>query len=477
MSTIQRTPAGIIDGTAVSSRYSVFPVIDPSTEEVLAEVPVSDAATVEAAVSAAERAFGRWADTPISERDRLLNALADRLLAHQHELADLEARNTGKPRSAAAAEVAGAVARLRSIGAAAHTIQSTAAAEHVRNRTFLRRHPIGVIGVTTPWNYPIMMAVLTIGPALAAGNTVVLKPSALTPLTTLRLAELAADVLPRGVLNVVAGDEETTTPALVRHPHVRMAVITGEAGTGSPVPADAVASIARSPLAPGGKAPVIVFADADLDRVTERLRVAAFANCGQDRTAVCRVLVAESRYEDLLARLVAQVRSLRVAGPFDGEPDLGPVISERHQRLVIDFIDRAAAAGAEVAVGGHTPADTGYFLEPAVIGLVPPRSAIARTEVFGPVITVQQFRDEAEALEIAHESDHAVTASVWSEDTGRCLRMADQLRFALVWVNDHMTLADEAANSGFPISGYGAVLAPYRIEDFSVIRHVLARID
>src|SRR4051794_15334209 len=326
------TPLPTIDGRPVDGDADrTLPVIDPSTEERLADIPVADEATVDRAVQAAERAFDGWADTTPAERDDLLNALADALAAHADEFAATEARNTGKPLGAARDEVDASVAELRYFGGAARTIEGKAAAEYVQGRTsFVRRDPIGVIGQITPWNYPLQMAIWKIGPALAAGNTIVMKPSELTPLTTLRLAELARDILPAGVFNVVAGDGATTGEAIVRHPRVRMVCLTGDVGTGRKVAAGASDNVKRVHLELGGKAPVIVFDDANLARLAETLRVASYYNAGQDCTAACRVLVASKAYDDLLGALVPQVEAMKVGGPFDasdGDPEMGPVIS------------------------------------------------------------------------------------------------------------------------------------------------------
>jgi 1-pyrroline dehydrogenase len=459
-----------------------LPVVDPSTEEVLGEVRVADAEEVDAAVARAEDAFDSWADTTPAERDDLLNALADALVEHLDELGDLEARNTGKPRGAARAEVEACAAELRYFGGAARTIEGKAAAEYVRGRTsWIRRDPIGVIGQITPWNYPLQMAIWKIGPALAAGNTIVLKPSELTPLTTVRLGELAAGILPAGVLNVVTGDGRTTGDAIVRHPRVRMACLTGDVNTGRVVAANAAGNLKRVHLELGGKAPVIVFDDADLDALAETLKVASYYNSGQDCTAACRVLVSAARYDDLLSTLVPAVESLAVAGPFDGgnggDPDMGPVISSRQRERVLGFLDRATDAGAEVVTGGGTVGERGWFVEPTVVAGARQDAEIIQGEVFGPVVTVQRFDDEQQALNWANDTEYGLSASVWSRDIGRCLRMTRKLQFGAVWLNDHLTVADEMPHGGFKQTGYGKDLSPYAIEDYTVVKHVMANIE
>jgi aminobutyraldehyde dehydrogenase len=480
MRTTTPVPLGTVDGAPLDADAALLlPVIDPATEQVLAEVPVAGAATVDRAVLAAERAFEEWADTTPAERDELLNALADVVMANLDELTDMEARNTGKPRSGARDEIVASAAQLRYFGGAARTIEGKSAAEYVRGRTsFTRRDPIGVIGQITPWNYPFQMAVWKIGPALAAGNTIVLKPSELTPLTTLRLGELARDVLPPGVLNVLPGDGETTGDAIVRHPRVRMVCLTGDVSTGRLIAANAAGNLKRMHLELGGKAPVIVFDDADLDLLAQTLKLASFYNSGQDCTAACRVLVSSDRYDDALAAIVPAVEQLRVGGPFEGaEPDMGPVISQGQQQRVFGFLERAAGAGAEIVTGGSAPRDRGWFVAPTVVGGVDQDSEIVRNEVFGPVITVQRFNDEAQALAWANDVEYGLSASVWSSDIRRCLRMSRKLQFGCVWLNDHLTVADEMPHGGFKQSGYGKDLSAYSIEDYTVVKHVMARSD
>jgi acyl-CoA reductase-like NAD-dependent aldehyde dehydrogenase len=324
------------------------------------------------------------------------------------------------------------------------------------------------------------MAIWKIGPALAAGNTIVLKPSELTPLTTVRLGELAAAILPAGVLNIVTGDGQTTGNAIVGHPRVRMACLTGNVTTGKVVAQTASGNLKRVHLELGGKAPVIVFDDADMDALAETLKVASYYNSGQDCTAACRVMVSGKRYDDLLSTLVPAVESLAVAGPFDGggdDPDMGPVISSRQRERVLGFLDRATDAGAEVVTGGAATGDRGWFVEPTVIAGVGQDSEIIQGEVFGPVVTVQRFTDEAEALRWANDTEYGLSSSVWSRDIGRCLRMSRKLQFGAVWLNDHLTVADEMPHGGFKQTGYGKDLSPYAIEDYTVVKHVMANIE
>ena len=475
-------PGPTVAGQEIEDRSAPgFDVIDPSTEELLSSIAVCSPATVDAAVAAAESAFVEWSATTPAERDELLGAMADALMASAAEFAEVESRNTGKPLGVATDEVAACAGQLRYFGGAARTLEGKAASEYMRGRTsFIRRDPVGVVAQITPWNFPLQMAIWKIGPALAAGNTVVLKPSELTPLTTLMLGALGREILPAGVLNVVPGDADTGR-ALVEHPRVRMACLTGDVSTGREVARGAAGNLKRVHLELGGKAPVIVFDDADLGLLAETVATAGYWNSGQDCTAACRVLVSANRYDDLLAELVPRVRNIRVGGPFDedgaGEPDMGPVISERQRGRVMEFIEGADGAGAELLCGGGTQRERGWFVEPTLIAGVQQDDEIVRREVFGPVVTVQRFADEEQALEWANGVEYGLSASVWSENIGRCLRMARRLQFGCVWLNEHLVVPDEMPHGGYKQSGYGKDLSPYSIEDYTVVKHVMARID
>jgi 1-pyrroline dehydrogenase len=477
----KRIPRGTVDGRDPRDEPgATLPVIDPSTEHVIADIPVSDEEAVDQAVAAAERAFDSWSETTPAERHELLNALADVLSANIDELAAIEAQNVGKPLAGAREEMELSASQLRYFGAASRTIEGKAAAEYQRGRTsMIRRDPIGVIAQITPWNFPLNMAISKLGPAIAAGNTVVLKPSELTPLSTLRFGELAREVLPAGVLNVIPGDGETTGDAMVKHPRVRMVCLTGDVHTGRIIAANAAATVKRVHLELGGKAPVIVFDDADVDAMAATLRVASFGNSGQDCTAACRVLVSSRRYDDVLSALVAQADEIRVAGPFEGSQnsEMGPVVSSGQRDRVLGFIDRATDEGAEVVSRGRPERDRGWFVAPTVLGSVDQDAEIVHKEVFGPVVTVQRVTDEAQALEWAHAVEYGLSASVWSRDIGRCLRMARKLQFGVVWLNEHLTTVNEMPHGGFKQSGYGKDLSPYSLEDYTVVKHVMARID
>jgi 1-pyrroline dehydrogenase len=474
------TVRGIIGGLPVDDDPdAMFLVLDPSSGLPLAEVPVCSKATVGRAVDEARRAFSQWSETTPLERDVLLNQLADAMYDKREELAELEARNVGKPLGGALEEMDICAATLRYFGGAGRTIEGKAAGEYARGRTsMIRRDPIGVVGQITPWNYPLLMAVWKIGPALAAGNTVVLKPSELTPLTTVRMAELAGEILPPGVLNVVTGDGETTGDAIVSNPQVRMVCLTGDVATGRTIAARGAATIKRVHLELGGKAPVIVFDDADLQALTATLRVAAYMNAGQDCTAATRIIVADERHDELLSKLRPEVEQIAIGGPFDSSAsEMGPLISADQRQRVSGLLERAVASGAELVSGGGSPDRPGFFLEPTIVADLDQSSEIVQREVFGPVVTVQRFSDEAQALAWANGVDYGLAASVWSRDIGRCLRMARGLQFGAVWLNDHGTLVDEMPHGGFKQSGYGKDLSPYSIEDYTVVKHVMASIE
>jgi 1-pyrroline dehydrogenase len=454
-------------------------VLNPSTAEAIAEVPNAGVEDVDRAVQAAERAFAEFSQTTPSERSEMLHALADALDERADEIGRLEAENVGKPVAAAVEEVQGSAACLRFFAGAARHLEGKAAGEYIANRTSLvRRDPIGVVGQITPWNYPLMMASWKIGPALAAGNTVVLKPSELTPLTTLELAKASADILPAGVLNVVTGDGEPTGDAIVRHPRVRMISLTGDVATGKLVARNAADNLKRVHLELGGKAPVIVFDDADLEALAETLQAASFWNAGQDCTAATRVMVSGAAYDDFLSAFVPRVEELKVGNPLELEDaDMGPVISQGQKDRVLGFLERATGAGASIAAGGGSLGDRGFFVQRTVVTGVEQDAEIIQREVFGPVVTVQRFTDEAQALEWANGVEYGLASSVWSRDIGRCLRMAKRLQFGCVWLNDHFTLTDEMPHGGFKQSGYGKDLSMYSLEDYTVVKHVMANLE
>jgi aminobutyraldehyde dehydrogenase len=452
--------------------------INPATGDVIAEIQRATKEDVDTAVAAGLKAYNEiWFDTPPKERSAMMLALADKMEDDADELAYLESVDVGKPISGSKEDIPFIIDNLRFFAGAARLPEGLSSGEYERGFTsIIRREPLGVTVGICPWNYPLMMAIWKAGPALAAGNVSILKPAENTPQTALRLAELAADIFPPGVLQVITGRGSVIGEALTRHPDVRLVSVTGDTNTGQKIAAAAAGTVKRVHLELGGKAPVVVFDDADLDKLIETLRFAGYTNTGQDCTASCRVLAGDKIYDKVLADLVPTVESIKVGPIDDPDVEMGPLVSEAQRDTVAGFVERARGDG-NVLTGGEVLEGPGAYYKPTVIADVDQKAEIVQREVFGPVVSVQRFRDEEQAVEWANDVDFGLSASVWTRDTARAMRVARRIQSGAVWINTHFMITPEMPHGGYKESGYGKDMSKYSVEDYTQIKHVMVALE
>jgi betaine-aldehyde dehydrogenase len=467
-----------VDGAPVEAKQGrTTAVVDPSTGTTYAEAPLSGPEDVDAACHAAATAFGRWRDTTPSERSGLLWRFAEAIEARAEDFVEAEGRNTGKPLALTRSEeIPPLLDQIRFFAGAARVLEGRSAGEYMANHTsWVRREPIGVVAQVTPWNYPLMMAIWKIAPALAAGNTVVLKPSDTTPVTTVMLAEVAGEIFPPGVLNVICGDRDTGR-ALVSHPIPQMVAITGSVRAGREVAAAAAQDLKRVHLELGGKAPVIVFDDADVEKAASAIAVAGYFNAGQDCTAATRVLAGPGIYGDMADALAEQARGTSYGGLDQPDADFGPLNNPAQLKRVSGMVARAPSH-AKVLAGGEAPGGPGFFFPATVVSGVEQGDELAQSEIFGPVITVQRFSDEDQAVAWANGVEYGLASSIWTQDHGRAMRVSRRLDFGCVWINTHIPLVAEMPHGGFKQSGYGKDLSMYGFEDYTRVKHVMSALD
>lgn len=468
----------VIAGEEWSSGGELLPVHNAATGEVISHVEEGGEAAVTAAVEAAEQGYAHWRRLTPAERGRKLLDLAEAMEANAERLISIESLNTGRSPETIRDELSHSVDAFRFYAGAGRLLEGKATGEYLPNKTsMIRRDPIGICGHITPWNYPLMMAALALAPALAGGNASVLKPSELTPLTSLELAKLAADVLPAGVLNVVTGSGLPTGDALVKDPNVRIISLIGDVGTGRTIMQNAAVNLKRLHLELGGKAPVIVYDDADMQLLARTLKIGSFQNAGQDCTAATRLLVGKKSVDQFLESFMPVVENIVVGGPDTPGVEMGPVISQTHRNRVLGMVERAQDNGAEILTGGSPHGDKGYFVKPTIVFNPHQTSEIVQKEVFGPVVTVQPFDDENSAIKWANDSEYGLSASIWSRDAGRLFRTAKDLEFGTVWLNDHFPMAMEMPHGGFKQSGSSKDQSMYALEDYTTIKHLMLNLD